>query len=93
MKYMLDNTKVRAQMFSAKPLTKKYLKTKKVKTYSSGKVILEGDFLLFGFLEEKNAIQTISFHVSEFGTLYSLSEKDRDNNILPIFKKNYNPYN
>ena len=36
MKYMLDNTKVRARMFSAKPLTKKYLKTKKVKTYSSG---------------------------------------------------------
>lgn len=93
MKYILDNTKVRAQMFSAKPLTKKYLKTKKTKTYSSGKVMLEGDFLLFGFLEEKDGIRTISFHMNEFGTLYSLSEKDRDNSILPIFKKNYNPYN
>ncbi len=93
MKNILDNCKIRAQMFSAKPLTKKYLKSKKIKSYSSGKVMLEGDFLLFGFLEEKDGIRTISFHMSEFGTLYSLSEKDKDNNILPILKKNYNPYN
>lgn len=78
MKNILDNAKVRAQMFSAKPIDKKYLKNKKTKTYSSGRIMLEGDCLLFGILEEnENNAKLISFNINEFGTIYSLSNKDK----------------
>ena len=76
---------------NTKPLTQELINTLENKIFSSQRVIVPGDKLLFAFLSEHIAksteVKIISFHPQEYGTLYEAEDPDREiGNNIPALK-------